>query len=105
MKRIRPEESEIVGRWHVSENAVVPDANCTRIQMLTAEYLEKIAAADGGWSTLYRDPEDGRYWDLTYPHSDWHGGGPPTLIHLTDAEARSKYEELRPSTSSSSQGS
>jgi hypothetical protein len=40
---------------------------------------------------LYRDPQDGRLWELTYPHSDWHGGEPPDLRHISSGEAASKY--------------
>jgi len=40
---------------------------------------------------LYRDPQDGRSWELTYPHSDWHGGEPPDLRHISSGEAASKY--------------
>jgi hypothetical protein len=44
------------------------------------------------WETLYRDPNDGRYWERTYPHSDWHGGGPPCLTKITFDAAKEKYK-------------
>ena len=40
---------------------------------------------------LYRDPGDGRYWELAYPNGEMHGGGPPSLIMLTEQEAKTKY--------------
>jgi Immunity protein 27 len=40
---------------------------------------------------LYVDPSDSRYWELIYPDSQLHGGGPPTLRNLSEAAARKKY--------------
>ena len=97
MRNIQPEEIEIVGYWVNSNGTVVADENCARIEELTSGRLEEVAATDGGWSKLYRDPEDGRYWELTYPHSDWQGGGPPTLLHLTEAEVETKYGKIQSS--------
>jgi hypothetical protein len=37
------------------------------------------------------DPDDGRYWERTYPQSEKHGGGPPQLKCLTFQEASKKY--------------
>ena len=34
----------------------------------------------------------GRYWERTYPHSDWHGGGPPCLTNITFDAAKEKYK-------------
>jgi hypothetical protein len=53
--------------------------------------LKKIAVEDGGWSTLFRDPETGRYLERTYPHSEMHGGGSPEIKFLTQEEAQAKY--------------
>jgi hypothetical protein len=47
--------------------------------------------ASGGWDVLYRDPRDGRFWELTYPHGDVQGGGPPRLHLLSVEELRGKY--------------
>lgn len=52
----------------------------------------KIGTADDGWSILYQDKEDGRYWELTYPESGMHGGGPPTLTWLKFEEVEKKYK-------------
>jgi len=50
-----------------------------------------IGGADGGWSRLYLDPVDGRYWELIYPQSEIHGGGPPRLAHISADAAKIKY--------------
>ena len=89
MKKLRPEETELIGKWDVVGNTVVEDSICLRIEMLISSYLEKIGG--GGWETLYRDPKDHRYWELTYPQGHVHGGGPPRLAVLSEKEARKKY--------------
>ena len=55
--------------------------------------LPRLAITDGGWSALHFDPADGRFWEYTYPQSELHGGGPPLMHVLSEAEAREKYGE------------
>jgi hypothetical protein len=59
--KLRPTETELIGRWEMADGRVRADATCERIEWLTSSYLEKIAASGGGWETLFRDPDDGRY--------------------------------------------
>jgi hypothetical protein len=86
--------------WGLPNDKPVPgdydgDSTCQRIRDLTENYLENIGFSEfGAWETLYRDREDGRYWERIYPEGDGHGGGPPALINLTQAEARQKYPHL-----------
>ncbi len=40
---------------------------------------------------LYRDPADNRLWELSYPNSALHGGGPPMLRNCTLLEFKLKY--------------
>ena len=51
---------------------------------------EKVATDSSGWDILYKDPRDGRFWELTYPDSSFHGGGPPRLENFSATEAGSK---------------
>jgi len=67
------------------------DAVAARIKELTDTHLRTIAVTENGWETLYRDPTDLRFWELTYPHSEMHGGGPPMLRCITAEEAHAKY--------------
>jgi hypothetical protein len=53
-------------------------------------------ARHNGWNALYRDPNDCRYWELTYPEGELHGGGPPQLRCLTADEARQKPLPVQP---------
>ncbi|PSQ68200.1 MAG: hypothetical protein BRD29_04400 [Bacteroidetes bacterium QH_2_67_10] len=56
-----------------------------------SEKLPRVGIADGGWSSLHFDPDDGRLWELTFPESHLHGGGPPVLHVISQEEAREKY--------------
>jgi immunity protein 27 of polymorphic toxin system len=53
--------------------------------------LQLSVYAYGCWSKLYLDPVDGGYWELTYPQSEMHGGGPPQLVHISADAAKIKY--------------
>lgn len=52
------------------------------IQRLQNEKLALVQSDKSGWITLYRDAETGRFWELDYPHSERHGGGPARLREL-----------------------
>ena len=67
------------------------EADNKRIETLIKDYLVKITTDETGWDVLYQDPEDNRYWELTYPESELHGGGAPVLRHLSVVEAHDKY--------------
>jgi hypothetical protein len=88
---IAPEETRLVGGWEFVGGAVSPDSVTKRIIQLTSDYLTKIATNENGWKTLYRDPGDARLWELTFPQSNFHGGGPPMLLQIGTGEARSRY--------------
>ncbi len=79
---LRPEETRLIGST---------DETFERIHELVDHHLKRLGIADGGWSALYRDPDDGRLWEFTYPESYKHGGGPPALFQLNEAEAQEKY--------------
>jgi subtilase family serine protease len=85
---INPFETEINGRWEEHDGTIVGDAASKRIDKLIESELKFIARSEDGWSALYTDLNDGRFWELTYPNSDWHGGGPRSLRNISDNEAK-----------------
>lgn len=89
---ISSSEKEIRGEWKQVGRELVASPECERIKTLTTSYLKKIASDASGWDKLYQDPADKRYWELTYPQSGMHGGGPPLLRVLSQAEAAAKYK-------------
>ena len=94
MKMIASHEIEITGRLLLSQGRVVGDNACDRIADLTKNYLIELGRDSSGWDALYRDPSDGRFWEMIYPQSEMQGGGPPQLRFLSTDEARRKYGDV-----------
>jgi hypothetical protein len=88
---LRSDEVELVGQWIQRQGHVGGDQACERIEWLVAHCLERVATDTSGWETLFRDHNDGRFWERTYPRGEMHGGGPPTLRLLAPAIAARKY--------------
>jgi len=84
-------ETDLFGAWLTKREKVVADPICQRIEWLISQHLVQLGADSSGWDELYRDPDDGRLWELTWPQSEMHGGGPPRLTCLTIDAARGKY--------------
>jgi hypothetical protein len=63
----------------------------TRIQQLIRDELVKIAKDSSGWRVLYRDPKDSRLWELSYPQSELHGGGPSKLTCISSQLAETVF--------------
>jgi hypothetical protein len=92
MAELAAEEVDLRGDWIVQgDRSVVGNSTEQRIEWLTARKLERIANDSSGWETLYRDPRDGRLWELTHPQGEMHGGGPHRLRVLSRDEATAKY--------------
>lgn len=91
---LAPNETEVIGQWILVDGEVDGDEACLRVQYLVNTRLEKLAKDWSGWETLFRDPQDGRYWERAYPNGSLHGGGPPALIYLSEAQAKAKYPDL-----------
>jgi Immunity protein 27 len=89
---LTPAEVDLHGDWLVQQDrSVVADATEQRIEWLTAQKLERISNDRSGWETLYRDPRDGRLWELTNPQGGMQGGGLRRLHVLSRDEAAAKY--------------
>ncbi len=95
MTNLRPDENVLVGKWIIVNGAVEGDETCKRIDELTRGSLVLVATTDGGWTKLFKDRADGRFWEHTYPESEWHGGGPSTLTHVSADYVKSKYQTDR----------
>jgi hypothetical protein len=88
---IKASETLLTGRWVLQGGRLAADDVCDRIFALTKSYLVEVARDASGWNTLYRDPNDGRYWELTYPQGELQGGGPPQLRCVQAKEVTEKY--------------
>jgi hypothetical protein len=90
--KIHSSEEVISGAWTLKDGRLIADAECARIAELIRSGLKLLGRDASGWDAIYRDPEDGRLWEMTYPHSELQGGGPPRLTCLTRDQALQKYE-------------
>jgi Immunity protein 27 len=88
---IDPGEKAIRGSWTMVDGRMVADEVCGRINSLVESELHQVATSSGGWEKLYRDPVDGRYWELTYPQGGLQGGGPQALVLIEAGRARERY--------------
>lgn len=89
--KIQSTETQLTGKWLSRDGRAVADETCERINELVRSHLKRLGHDASGWEVLYRDPDDGRLWELTYPQSELQGGGPPQLRCLTPDEAKKKY--------------
>ncbi len=48
------------------------------------------------WAVLYRNKETGEFWDLTYPQSEMHGGGPRRLRVVSNPKDWTPYPNAAP---------
>jgi hypothetical protein len=90
--RLQPNESDLKAEWILVEGKVVKDQVTERIDELVKKHLTKVKVDKNGWNSLFQDPSDGRYWELTYPCSEMHGGGPPRLSVISVSDAAEKYK-------------
>jgi hypothetical protein len=75
---LRPDERLLDGAWTDGPGSV-HDRVDRRIFWLVSRRLTLVGVAEGGWRQLYRDPGDGRLWELSFPQGSLHGGGPRRL--------------------------
>jgi hypothetical protein len=88
---ITPNETEIIGSWMMVNGRMIEDDASRRINSLIETELQYVATTKDGWEKLYRDKQDGRHWELTYPNSEMQGGGPQALLLIGPDKAKEKY--------------
>lgn len=89
--RLTPEDTCLRGFWLDLGSAMTPDAVWERIEILTSESLVLLATDGNGRDKLYRDPADGRLWELTRVAPHMKDGGPPLLTLIEPLQAENKY--------------
>jgi hypothetical protein len=92
MKKIEANETTIIGQNILVQGRIAGDDASQRIADLVTTHLTKLGHDQSGWDTLYRDPYDGRLWELIYPQSELQGGGPPSLVVISQDAAAAKYK-------------
>lgn len=74
-------EKEIIGKWVFKKGKMVADANCHLIESMIINDLKEFENSEDGWAIRYKHT-NGSIWELTYPESHLHGGGPPKLTRI-----------------------
>lgn len=94
MKRLdmilAPNETQLDGKWITKDGYAAEDDVAKRIHMITENHLTRICASWDGWSTLYQDPRDDRFWEL-YLSQERHGSGPQRLCVIASEDLDPKY--------------
>lgn len=75
----------LIEEFLLKGSTVVAAGDAARTDAMLRNELVKVRDEDGGWTNLYRHKTTGTFWQLTYPNSQMHGGGPRQLVELSAA--------------------
>lgn len=84
---LQPEETQLIGMWLDLGSKVVGDAVNDRVLWLAEHRLTLLQKAADGFAALYRDPRDGRLWEMCVPFP----GGPAALMVIDKQDAATRY--------------
>ncbi|MEP6621550.1 MAG: Imm27 family immunity protein [bacterium] len=88
---LQADEQQLTGHWKDGKaGAAADDVDERILWLVTKRLLPKGLTADG-WDSLFLDPRDSRFWELTFPQSSLFGGGPRQLSVLSPEAAAEKY--------------
>lgn len=91
---LQPDETCLTGEWLFDGERVQADDVQKRIGWLVESVLTPVSKPQSGWLSLYKDDRDGRLWELSYPQSEMHGGGPSKLRLVTEEDFEARLELL-----------
>lgn len=71
--------------WHLEDGKVAARGDAAAIDEMLATKLEKLRTEEGGWIVIFRHRDTNQLWELSYPQSELHGGGPRRLRMIGEA--------------------
>jgi Immunity protein 27 len=71
--------------WVSEDGKMVVRGDAAAIDEMLGTKLEKVRSDASGWLVVYRHRETNQFWELSYPQSEMHGGGPRRLRLIGDA--------------------
>ena len=86
MESLKNDETELRGKWTPDGTTFRPCPTCRRIFYLISQELDLVQHSDDGATTVFKDPRNGDFWELTYPEAEFEGGGPPLLAKKASSE-------------------
>jgi hypothetical protein len=72
--------TELNDVWVLHDGKMIAEGDARTIDSLLEAKL--IELRKGNWAILYRHRDTEELWDLVYPQSEMHGGGPRRLRRL-----------------------
>ena len=88
---IFPDEVRLTSRRYPMDGCMALDDTGKRMERLMQHYLVRLGAGPKDRGVLFRDPKDGRFWELLSPAAEPHGFTLPELVCLAPVQAREKY--------------
>jgi hypothetical protein len=76
------DRADLADHWIMRGSRMSNEGDAAKIDGLLSKELVEVAATDDGWRKLYRHRATGNFWELSYPQSEMHGGGPRRLREL-----------------------
>lgn len=71
--------SDLRDIWISEDGKMIARGDAAAIDDMLATKLEKVSSNASGWLVVYRHRETSQFWELSYPQSEMHGGGPRRL--------------------------
>jgi hypothetical protein len=71
--------------WVSEDGKMVARGDAAAIDDMLGTKLEKVRPDESGWLVVFRHRETNQLWELSYPQSEMHGGGPRRLRLIGDA--------------------
>lgn len=68
--------------WHAEDGKVTACGDVAAIDEMLATKLEEVRTEEGGWVIVFRHRDTHQFWELSYPQSELHGGGPRRLRQI-----------------------
>jgi hypothetical protein len=71
--------------WYAEDGKVIAREDAAAIDEMLATKLEEVRTEEGGWVVIFRHRDTNQLWELSYPQSELHGGGPRRLRLVDEA--------------------
>jgi Immunity protein 27 len=79
-----PFPAELNDIWVLRDGKMVAEGDAKAIDALLETSLVELKTAN--WAILYRHKDTAELWQLVYPQSEMHGGGPRRLRRLDQGD-------------------
>ncbi len=88
---IQPGETVLQGLWIDLGSRMEKDMSWQRIEWLVTEHFEELACLEDSQDRLYRDPTDGRLWELFSVRPELGEQSPPHLAVIAPQTAAERF--------------